>query len=134
MSGSHTIGFVTAAVVGAVSSGLLVITGTVLAVDTLRSHGSPNDLDLPFYLLTGGTLLGIMLASLVAWWLLAPISSVYRRGGLSIVSAFATIPLMLVSIPLNQLLGRTGLFLLLGLTGLCALGFVRRARRIGTAA
>lgn len=133
MSGSHTIGFVAAAVIGAVSSGLLVITTTVLAVDTLR-HRSPNDLDLSFYLLTGGTLLGIMLASLVAWWLLAPVSSAYRRGGLSIVSAFATIPLMLICIPLNQLLGRPGLFLLLALTSLCALGFVRRARRIGTVA
>jgi hypothetical protein len=134
VSGSHTVGFVAAAITGAVSSGLLVITATVLAVNALRAGRSPSDLDLPFYLLTGGTFAGIMLASLVAWWLLAPVRSVYRRGGLTIVSAFATIPLMLVCIPLDQLLGRTGLGLMLGLTSLCALVFVRRARRAGAEA
>ena len=48
------------------------------------------------YLLVAGTLGGLVLAGIVAWRLLAPIDSTYRRGGLSLVSAFATVPAMLI--------------------------------------
>jgi hypothetical protein len=129
--GSRTLGFVAMAVAAAVSLGLLVITATVLGVDALRSGRDSSQLDLRFYLLSGGTLAGIMLASLMAWRLLAPVASVYRRGGLSVVSAFVTILLMLVCIPVNQLLGRVGLLVLLGLTALFALLCSREARRRG---
>jgi hypothetical protein len=114
----------------AVSAGLLVITATVLAVDALRAGGS--SLDLSFYLLVGGTLSGSLLAAFTAWRLLAPIGSPYRRGGLAIVCAFATVLLMLICIPVNQLLGRPGLFLLLGLCGLATILLARQARRLGT--
>jgi hypothetical protein len=88
-------------------------------------------LDLSFYLLMGGTLAGILLAAFTAWRLLAPIGSTYRRGGLSIVCAFATVLLMLICIPVNQLLGRPGLFIMLGLWGTTAMVLARRARRLG---
>lgn len=124
--------FVATALASAVSLGLLVITGTVLMVDTLRRGDHPANLDLSFYLLVGGTLAGILSASFATWRLLAPIGSVYRRGGLSIVSAFATVLLMLVCIPVNQLFGRGGLLLLLGTSAALALILFRQARRWGT--
>lgn len=123
--------FLTAVVASAVSAGLLVITATVLAVDALRPSGRAGNVDFSFYLLVGGTLAGILLAAFAAWRLLAPIGSTYRRGGLSIVCAFATVLLMLTCIPVNQLLGRTGLFLMLGLCGVTAMMLARRARRLG---
>jgi predicted signal transduction protein with EAL and GGDEF domain len=125
------VGFLAAAVLSAVSVGLLVITATVLVVDALRTDQGAGNLDLSFYLLVGGTLAGILLAAFAAWSLLSPIGSAYRRGGLSMVCAFATVLLMLVCIPVNQLLGRIGLFILLALSGLVALMLARRARRLG---
>ncbi|HEY3012202.1 MAG TPA: hypothetical protein VGJ36_05615 [Gemmatimonadales bacterium] len=128
------IGFLAAAVSSAVSIGLLVITATVLAVDALRSNGGPRNLDLSFYLLVGGTLLGIFLAAYAAWRLLAPVASAYRRGGLSIVCAFATVLLMLICIPVHQVLGRPGLLLLLGVCAVTATMLGRQARRRGAGA
>jgi hypothetical protein len=123
--------FVALAGASAVSVGLLVITATVLAVDALGTGGGPRDLDQSFYLLVGGTLSGILLAAYVAWRLFAPIGSAYRRGALSMVCAFATVLLMLICIPVNQLLGRTGLFFLLLTTGVSGMMLARRARRLG---
>jgi hypothetical protein len=127
-------GFVAVAGASAVSAGLLVITATVLAVDALRAGGGPRDLDQSFYLLVGGTLSGILLAAFAAWRLLEPIASPYRRGALSIVCAFATVVLMLICIPVNQLLGRAGLLALLGLCGIAATLLARQARRLGAGA
>lgn len=131
---SGPVPFITAAVAAALAVGLLVITATVLGVDTLRGQSSSGDHDLAFYLLTGGTLAGILLAAATAWRLLAPIPSSYRRAGLALVSGFATTLTMLVCIPVNQLLGRAGLLLLLGLSGLTAVLLTRRARRLGAEA
>jgi hypothetical protein len=125
------VGFVVVAGASAVSVGLLVITATVLAVDALRNDGGPRDLDQSFYLLVGGTLSGILLAAFAAWRLLEPVGSPYRRGALSIVCAFATVGLMLICIPVNQLLGRAGLLALLGLCGIAATLLSRHARRLG---
>jgi hypothetical protein len=131
------LGFVALALASAVSLGLLVITATVLVVDSLRSGNQPGNLDLSFYLLVGdllvgGTLLGVLGAAQAAWRLLAPVGSVYRRGGLSIVSAFATVLLMLVCIPVNELFGRSGLSLLLAASAALAFVTSRYARRWGT--
>jgi hypothetical protein len=115
----------------AVSLGLLVITGTVFVVDALRHGNQPANLDLSFYLLVGGTLCGILAAAFAAWRLLAPVGSLYRRGALSIVSAFATVLLMLVCIPVNQLFGRSGLLLLLATSAALAVLLSRQARRWG---
>lgn len=123
--------FVAVVVCCATSAGLLVITATVLGVDALRTNSGPADLNLSFYLLVGGTLFGILLAAYAAWHLLAPVDSTYRRGGLSIVSAFATTAIMLICIPIHQLLGRTGLLVLLCLSGVTTLALARHARRLG---
>jgi hypothetical protein len=122
--------FVAASIASAVSAGLTVITATVLAVDALR-NGTPRNLDQSFYLLVGGTLLGVLLAAYAAWRLLAPVDSLYRRGGLSLVCAFGTTLLMLICIPVHQLLGAAGLLGLLGLSAAAAFVLARQTGRIG---
>jgi hypothetical protein len=130
-TGAGTLGFVAAALAGAVSAGLMVVTATVLLVESLRGEAYPESLTFRLYLLFGGTLTGILIASGVAWRLLGPVTSAYRRGGLAMVSGFATVVLMLVCIPINQSLGRAGLLALLGSTGIMAALLARRAKRLG---
>jgi hypothetical protein len=118
----------------AVAFGLAVVSATVLGVDLLRP-ATPSDapsLGAPLYLLFFGTLAGLLLAGVLAWRLLSPILSTYRRGGLSVVSALATVMAMLLCIPAHQLAGRRGL-VALGLTALLV-SFVlaRGARRAVT--
>jgi len=131
---SGTLGFLAAVLTCAGSAGLMVVTATVLLVDTLRDHAYPESLTLRLYLLFGGTLAGVLIASWAAWRLLDPIASTYRRGGLAMVSGFSTVLLMLICIPINQLLGRIGLVVLLALSGIAAALLGRRARRLGAGA
>jgi hypothetical protein len=129
--GVGPVGFVATVAACAVSAGLMVVTATVLLVDALRSTAAPENLTLRLYLLFGGTLSGIVLSAWAAWRLLGPIASDYRRGGLAMVSGFATVVLMLICIPINQLVGRIGLVVLLALSGAAAALLGRRARRLG---
>jgi hypothetical protein len=109
----------------------MAVTATVLVVDALRGEDQQENLTLRLYLLFGGTLSGIVLASWAAWSLLAPIESAYRRGGLAVVSGFSTVLLMLICIPINQVLGRAGLIILLAMSAIAAALLGRRARRLG---
>jgi hypothetical protein len=108
----------------------MVVTATVLAVDTLRAGSGAANLDLRLYLLFGGTVAGIALSAFAAWHLLGPLTSTYRRGGLAMVSAFATVVVMLICIPVNEMVGRTGLLGILGISAAAALVLGRRARRL----
>jgi hypothetical protein len=95
----------------AVAFGVAIVSAAVLGVDLLRSESPAPapELGAPLYLLFFGTMAGVVVAGLVAWRLLDPILSIYRRGGLSIVSSVATVPAMLICIPVNQLAGSAGL-------------------------
>ena len=128
--GDATIGFLAAALAGAVALGLVVVTATVLLVDLLKSGASPDNLTLRLYLLFGGTVGGILAAAGAAWHLLQPVPSLYRRGGLAIVCGFATVLLMLVCIPIHQVFGQTGLLVTLGLSGIAAALLAMRTRRL----
>ena len=116
----------------AVAFGLAVVSGAVLGVDLLRpaSPAANPEMGAPLYLLFFGTITGLLLAGVVAWRLLSPILSIYRRGGLSVVSAFATVLAMLVCIPVHQLAGRAGLGGLIAVALLVSLLLARRARRL----
>ena len=127
---SGPVAFVVMSMACAVSLGLLIITATVLGVDALRGSAGFHNLDLSFYLLVGGTFGGIFLAGYAAWRLLSLIPSTYRRGGLSLVSGFATVLLMLICIPIYQLSGRTGLYALLAGCGVAAALLGRRAASV----
>ena len=112
-AGRGTMRFLAAALAGAVSIGLTVITATVLVADALRSQYGSANLQLRFYWIVLGTLAGVLLAGLAGWRLLEPIASTYRRGGLAMVSAFATVVLMLICARIFDLFGRNGLVALL---------------------
>jgi hypothetical protein len=110
--------------------GLVVVTATVLLVDLLKAGAYPDNLTLRLYLLFGGTLGGILAAAGAAWRLLQPIPSLYRRGGLAIVSGFATVLLMLVCIPVHQAFGQAGLLVTMALSGIAAALLAVRTRRL----
>jgi hypothetical protein len=116
------------------AAGLAVISSTVVAVGMIRDpSAATTDLGAPLVVLLAGTFGGLLLAGVITWQLLARIASTYRRGGLALVSSFATVILMLVTMPLNQAAGRGGL---LGLAaGAAGVGLLlaRRARRLGGA-
>jgi hypothetical protein len=77
-----------------------------------------------------GLLAGMGAAVLTAWIALAPIEAWFRRGGLSIASAFGAFLGMLLLVPVEMAFGRTGLgvllALLLGAAGWLALRLRRR--------
>jgi hypothetical protein len=115
--------------------GLAVVSLVVLGVDLLRPaapSGSPAT-GPAFYLLVLGTLGGLVLAGVVAWRLLVPVLSTYRRGGLSVVTGLATVLPMLLCMAANQLAGRTGLVVLAGVALLVAGLLGGLARRAGAA-
>jgi hypothetical protein len=116
----------------AVAFGLAVVSATVLGVDFLRpaTPGANPEMGPPLYLLFFGTIAGLLLAGVVAWRLLSPILSIYRRGGLSVVSAFATILAMLLCIPAHQLAGSAGLAVLAAAALLLAVVLGRWSRRL----
>jgi hypothetical protein len=118
----------------AVAFGLAAVSLTVLGVDLLRAKAPTGpQLGAPLYLLFFGTLGSLLCAGVVAWRLLAPVVSLYRRGGLSIVSAFGTVVVMLLCIPTHQLAGRAGLIGLAAAALLASLLLARGARRAGGA-
>jgi hypothetical protein len=106
------------------------VTATVLLVDLLKGGAYPDNLTLRLYLLFGGTLGGILAAAGAAWRLLRPIPSLYRRGGLAIVSGFATVLLMLICIPIHRTFGQVGLVVTMGLSGIAAALLAVRTRRL----
>jgi hypothetical protein len=129
------IGLAAASAGAGMAAGLAVISSTVVAVGMIRgpSAGTP-DLGAPLALLLAGTFGGLLLAGIITWQLLARIASTYRRGGLALVSSFATVILMLVTMPLNQAAGRAGLLGLAAAAAGIGLLLAKRARRLGGAA
>jgi hypothetical protein len=119
-----------AALAGAIAVGLVVVTATVLLADLLKDGAYRDNLTLRLYFLFGGTVGGILAAAGAAWRLLQPIPSLYRRGGLAIVSGFATVLLMLVCIPIHQAFGQAGLLVTMGLSGIAAALLTARTRRL----
>ena len=75
-----------------------------------------------------GTGAGMLFAATVCWRILSPLDSTYRQGGLSLVTAFASLVVSLTAVPVDLLLGRWGLLGLAAVTGLAALGLRRRAQ------
>ena len=114
------------------SAGLAMVGATVAALAAVRPPpGSAEpSLGAPLYLLAAGTLGGLVLAGVVAWRLLAPLDSTYRRGGLALVSAFATVLLMQLYRPLDAAFGTPALLAAAALAAGVAWLLSRRARRI----
>jgi hypothetical protein len=129
------VSLVAAALGAGLSAGLALVGATVAATAALRPPAGTTEpaLGAPLYLLLFGTLGGLVLAGVVAWRLLRPLQSTYRRGGLALVSAFATVVLMQIYRPLDAAFGVPALLVAAALAGVLALLLAWRARRMGAA-
>ena len=80
-----------------------------------------------------GVVLALPLTGLVAWRLMAPVASNWRRGGLSMVGVLGGLSLaMLSTFVAWQLAGTAGLAGLAVLSAVAAVVLARQARRAGT--
>jgi hypothetical protein len=108
-------------------AGTAAVIAAMVGVVRLQASAPPAE-STAVLLIAGGTIGGLVVGAIVAWWLLAPLGNWFRRGMLATVSAFATVLLMLLSFPVRGLLGVPGL---LGFVVLClaaALFLGHRAR------
>ena len=114
------------------SAGLALVGATVAALAALRPPAGDTEpaAGAPLYLLLFGTLGGLLLAGVVVWRLLAPLQSTYRRGGLALVSAFATVVVMQIYRPLDAAFGPPALLAAAALASALAWILARRARRM----
>jgi hypothetical protein len=88
--------------------------------------GSP-----PVLLLLGGTFAGLLTAGVATGTVLTPIRNLWRQAVFGVVAAFASFALSLITIPVYQAFGRTGLLALAAGFGLLCLWIGRNlARRL----
>ncbi len=124
------LGLAVASVVFGVLLGTAVIAVSLWGVRTLQASRptatAPDPSGAPVILLLAGTLGGTFLATAAAWTLMSPVGSLYRRGGLAMVSGFASLVLALLAMPLDGFFGRTGL---LAYAVVCALGCLALSRK-----
>jgi hypothetical protein len=117
----------------ALGTGLAALVG--FTVRTLQRRTAPaSEIDLgsaPAVVLLGGTLISLLAAAVAAWTLLEPIRSPYRQGMLALVSAFATLAVSMITIPVDQAFGPAGLLVIAAaaMTAMVLVGrrLVRRA-------
>jgi hypothetical protein len=116
------------------SAGTALVGATVAGIAALRPAGGTGEpaVGLPLALLLAGTVGGLLLAGVVAWRLLGPLTSTYRRGGLSLVAAFATVVVMQIYRPLDAAFGIPALLAAATLAGIVAWLLSRRARGMAT--
>lgn len=126
------VSLVAAALGAGLSAGLALVGATVAATAALRPPAGSTEPSpgAALYLLVIGTLGGLLLAGVVAWRLLAPIGSTYRRGGLALVCAFATVVVMQIYRPIDAAFGQPALVAVAGVAGTLAWALARRARRL----
>lgn len=126
----------------AASAGFAMLLGTALiGLALLGVRGlvaqaaptlTPDPLQPAGLLLLVGTLAGVLAAAFTTWALLAPLP-LYRRGGLSMVSAFATFVAALLLAPVNHYFGLAGLAVVIALAAGGCWGLGRRLGRLRSA-
>ena len=126
------VSLVAAALGAGLSAGLALVGATVVATAVLRPPAGTTEpaLGAPLYILFFGTLGGLVVAGAVTWRLLRPLESTYRRGGLALVSAFATVVLMQIYRPLDAAFGVPALLAAAMAAAVLALLLARWARRM----
>ena len=111
-------------------AGLGLVSAALWLVRTLQATGAaprePGPTDFVANLILFGWIGAGMGGGVIAWTLMASISSNYRRGGLAMVAGFGTLLLAFVTAPVDSFLGPAGL---LGLVALSALVFLLAMRR-----
>lgn len=84
-------------------------------------------------LLLYGLVAGLALTGAVGWWLLAPVASLWRRGGLTMVGVLAGVSVgMLATFVARELGGVPALAGLIGAGAVPAVLLARAARRAAT--
>ena len=100
--------------------GTALIAGVLLGVRALIAQAPPTTTPDPTQpagvLLIFGTLGGCAAAAVSCWAAMSPVPT-YRRGGLSMVAAFATFVMALLLAPVNELGGPVGLAVAAALCG-----------------
>jgi len=109
----------------AVTAALLWVVRTVQLAHPQPVDAKPSEAVVNLLLLAW--LGGGALATAAGFSLMRPLTSLYRRGGLSMVAGFATLVVTFVTQPVDALLGRPGL---LGLSALATAFCLLLARSI----
>ena len=124
------VGLAIRSVAVAIARGTAVVALTLWGVQRLLAGAPASDSPVvrgpaPLLLLFG-TVGALCLSGGVAWRRLAPIESYYRRGGLSIISAFGTFLMAVLAAPLHHFAGPAGLLALALAAGATAAMLSRR--------
>ena len=119
----------------AVALGTAVVALALYGVQAVKAGAPASDAPVtsgpaPLLLLTG-TLGALLVSAAVTWHRLRPVDSYYRRGGLAMLSAFATFVMAVLAAPLHHFLGSGALVGLAGASGLLGLLLLRGPRVAG---
>ena len=116
----------------AIALGTAVAAVTLFGVQALLAgapaSGTPVTSGPAPALLLAGTMTALLVSAAIAWHLLAPIGSYYRRGGLTMVSAFGTFMMAVLATPLHHFLGPLALLALAGVAGTAGVLLARERR------
>jgi hypothetical protein len=129
-AGEDLVGLAIRGVAVAIATGTALVALTLWGVQRLIA-GAPASASpvvsgpAPILLLIG-TVSALCLSAGVAWRRLAPVESYYRRGGLSIISAFGTFLMAVLAAPLHHFVGPSGLLVLALVAGVSAVLLSRR--------
>ena len=129
-AGEDLVGWAIRSVVFAIATGTALVALTLWGVQRLLAGAPPSELPTvsgpaPILLLLG-TMGALCLSAGLAWRRLAPVDSYFRRGGLSILSAFGTFLMAVLAAPLHHFAGATGLMALALVAGAVAAAVARR--------
>lgn len=126
-----TVGIAIRAMIFGTLLGAAVVSVAMWGARVLQASGATgNEAGGPvFALVVGGTFGGLGVAVAVAWSLMRPLRSPYRRGGFAILSGFLTLLAILPTVLLDRLVGPTGL---LGFAAVCAVGCALLSRKVAT--
>ncbi len=115
------VGLAFRALFAGVAAGVAAVSAAMWLYRSLQVSGvaplAPTVQDPVANLVLFGWLGGALAGFLLAFLLLRPLGSAYRRGGLAMVAGFGALVVGLVTAPVDSLLGRWGL---LGLVAVCA--------------
>ena len=118
--------------------GLALQSLTGFVVRTLQQGQPPPATEAPdlvstsALVLLGGTLFASLVAAMATWSVLARLNNPFRQGMLAMVTAFGSLVLALVAMPVDRLVGRPGLLALALIAGLTSLLIRRRLRAMMT--
>ncbi len=108
-------GLVIRTLIGATLAGTSSVALVLWGVRILIGHQPPTvapGAGAAFPLLVGGVLSSSLLAAGLAWWRLAPLTAIWRRGVFSMISALGAIIGALAATPVHYHFGEKGLLLL----------------------